>query len=294
MEAFFQSDCILGCLLGGALGDALAAPFENCVVGTAFEVQSFLRITDDTQLTLATCEAIIAAGRADPAAIAARFATWHCGRRITGLGSSTLKSLTELAAGGHWALVGATGERSAGNGAAIRVAPLAFLLNPDDLADRRTLRDVCRITHHNDESYVGALAMLLALQKIACDQPRVDDFMSQLAEALPDSRMRDRFVQIAEDSPTVLEYATRFGATGYVVDSVPLAILAATQAVEFLPMIQQIVACGGDVDSIGAMAGQLHGARHGTASLPRELLTRINEAHAMQVVFEDFASTFQV
>lgn len=286
-------DRILGCLLGGALGDALAAPFENCLVGTAFEVQSFLRITDDTQLTLATCEAIIATGRADTAAIAARFATWHRGRRITGLGSSTLKSLTELAAGGHWALVGATGERSAGNGAAIRVAPLAFLLNPDDLADRRTLRDVCRITHHNDESYVGAFALILALQKFACDRPQIDNVMSQLAEALPDSRVRDRLVEIAEDSPTVPEYATRFGATGYVVDSVPLAILAATQATSFLPMIQQIVACGGDVDSIGAMASQLYGARHGTASLPLELLTRINDEHFIQKVFDDFASTFQ-
>jgi ADP-ribosylglycohydrolase len=286
-------DRILSCLLGGALGDALAAPFENCVVGTAFEVQSFLRITDDTQLTLATCEAIIAAGRADPAAIAARFATWHCGRHITGLGSSTLKSLTELAAGGHWALVGATGERSAGNGAAIRVAPLAFLLNPDDLADRRTLRDVCRITHHNDESYVGALAMLHVIQGIACDRPCIEDLLLRLPKSLPDSRVRDRLVQIAEDSPTVPEYLARFGATGYVVDSVPLAILAAMQATNFLPMIQQIVACGGDVDSICAMAGQLHGARHGTASLPLELLTRINEAKVIQKVFEDFASTVQ-
>lgn len=292
MEAFFQSDCILGCLLGGALGDALAAPFENCVVGTPFEVQSSLPITDDTQLTLATCEAILATGSVDPAAIAALFAKWHRGRRITGLGASTLKSLTELAAGGHWALVGTTGERSAGNGAAVRVAPLAFVLSPDELIDRRTLRDVCRITHHNDESYVGALALLLALQDFACGRTRLENVMSQLTSALPDSRVRDRLVEIAENSPTVPEYATRFGATGYVVDSVPLAILAATQATSFLPMIQQIVACGGDVDSIGAMAGQLHGVRHGTASLPLELLTRINESQFIQV-FEDFASTFQ-
>lgn len=41
-------------------------------------------------------------------------------------------------------------ERAAGTGAAMRIAPLAFLLDPLDPEQRVTLRDVCRITHHSD------------------------------------------------------------------------------------------------------------------------------------------------
>ena len=45
------------------------------------------------------------------------------------------------------------------DGAAMRLAPLAFVLDSDRDDDRRTIRDVCRITHRNDEAYVGGLAI---------------------------------------------------------------------------------------------------------------------------------------
>lgn len=149
---------VRNCLLLGALGDAFGSRYEGQPRGCSSDWPPG-NITDDTQMTVATCAAIVAAQKIDPAAIASEFATWHRQRRFSGLGSSTLKALTELAAGQHWALAGAKGERAAGNGAAMRIAPLAFCLNPFDDDDRRTIRDVCRITHHHDEAYLGALAI---------------------------------------------------------------------------------------------------------------------------------------
>jgi ADP-ribosylglycohydrolase len=58
-------DRILGCLLGGAIGDAVGGVPER----------GDLSLSDDTQLTLATCEAIQAAG-SSPEAIAAAFTRW--------------------------------------------------------------------------------------------------------------------------------------------------------------------------------------------------------------------------
>jgi hypothetical protein len=49
---------VRGCLLGGALGDAYGGIGER----------GGLRLSDDTQMTLATCEAIARTGRVDPAA----------------------------------------------------------------------------------------------------------------------------------------------------------------------------------------------------------------------------------
>ena len=72
------------------------------------------------------------------------------------MGSSTLKAMRDLAIGMHLASAGARGEYAAGNGAAMRIAPLASLLNPMDSQDRTLIRDVRRITHHSDEGYVGA------------------------------------------------------------------------------------------------------------------------------------------
>ena len=132
----------------------------------AFQIPSRSSVSDDTQFTLATCESIIENGAVHAERLASHFATWFATGRVSGIGASTLKSMRDLAAGVHWALAGSRGEYSAGNGAAMRIAPLAFLLDPATPADRRVIRDVCRITHHNDEAYVGALAVVIAIRFI--------------------------------------------------------------------------------------------------------------------------------
>src|SRR4051794_30405994 len=123
-------DRVLGCILGGAIGDALGGPYEGQPGPLTVQPDLPWGLSDDTQLTLATCEAIIATGAITPASIADRFTAWFRSGRITGMGASTLKALRDLSAGAHWALAGRKGDRGAGNGAAMRVAPLAFCIDP--------------------------------------------------------------------------------------------------------------------------------------------------------------------
>ena len=159
----------------------------------AFQIPARPVLSDDTELTLATCESIIESGRIDPAALASRFSRWFLEGRVHGMGSSTLKALRDLAVGTHWALAGAVGEFAAGGGAAMRVAPLSFLLNPTDAQDRIVIRDVCRITHHSDEAYAGALAVVLAIHSVLAGSWSEDrSFLEATTDGLPDSRVRDR------------------------------------------------------------------------------------------------------
>jgi ADP-ribosyl-[dinitrogen reductase] hydrolase len=263
---------IHGCLLGGALGDAIGSHFEGSPVVSDFALPSDLRVTDDTQLTLATCEAIVDSCSVTPELIARQFVKWFRERRITGIGSSTLKALTELDAGGHWALVGATGERAAGNGAAMRIAPLAFFLDPDIDTHRQTFRDVCRITHRNDEAYIGALALFRTVHFCMQGGHLNAGVFTSLIESLPDSNVRDRLKACRDHAITVADYGKQFATTGYVTDSVPLAILAAVRATEFMTSTEELVRLGGDTDSIASMFGQIYGAAHGVESLPLPLL----------------------
>jgi len=129
--AISREDRIAGCLLGGALGDSIGSCFEGMAACDNVSIPANLRVTDDTQMTIATCEAVIESRAITPQSIADQFLRWFRNRRLTGIGASTLKALAELDVGGHWALVGATGERAAGNGAAMRIAPLAFFLDPN-------------------------------------------------------------------------------------------------------------------------------------------------------------------
>src|ERR1700739_4852639 len=88
-----------GCIIGGAIGDAMGGPFEGQRGPLRFQAHKDWAISDDTQLTLATCESIIETSKVSPEYIASRFVQWFRARRITGLGSSTLKALRDLDAG---------------------------------------------------------------------------------------------------------------------------------------------------------------------------------------------------
>ncbi len=286
-----RTDRITGCLLAGALGDAIGAHFEGNPPTSNFVIPSDLRVTDDTQLTIATCESIIKSRSVNPASIADHFVRWFRDRRITGIGASTWKSLTELDAGGHWSMVGATGESSAGNGAAMRIAPLAFFLDPDVDTDRQTIRDVCRITHRNDEAYIGALAILRTIRHVIEGNQLHHDFLGRLVDSIPDSRVRDRLIALCDSSLSVAEYALRCASSGYVVDSVPFAILAAIQSADVLPTIQQIVQCGGDTDTIASMFGHICGAAFGSGALPMEIVNQIDAVSLVRDTAADLSRT---
>lgn len=253
-------DRVAGCLLGGAIGDCLGAPYEGRTLPFAFALPEVWRTTDDTQLTLATARAVAREGRADPACIATEYVSEFRARRLTGLGASTYKALSDLAAGAHWALAGRRGEMAAGNGAAMRVAPLAFVLNVEVDSERRILRDICRITHHSDEAYAAALAVVAAIA-------RPGGSLDEVAATLPDSLTRDRLRRCAELPPTasIQQVANITGTSGHAAESVPLAISSAWLAarIPFEQLIESVVEQGGDTDTNASITGQVVGARLG-------------------------------
>ncbi len=273
-------DQIAGCLLGGAIGDGFGSCYEGQSAPREVEFTVAPRLTDDTQLTLATCEGIIATGRVEPAIIAAAMARWFRERRLTGLGASTFKALQELTAGHHWALTGAKGERAAGNGAAMRIAPVAFFLDLNNFDQRRLLRDIARITHQHEEAYAAALAVALAVQSAANGELPMTELVAHVHRQLPDSVTRDRLHNVVEHHcSTAAEFALKFGSSGYAADSVALAILGTTKLDEigFEGVLKELIACGGDTDTIASMAGQIMGARLGHDGLPTALIRQLEE-----------------
>lgn len=286
-------DRVVGTILGGAIGDGWGRPYEGSVGRPPSRVPDELVVTDDTQLTIATCEAVVEHGSIDPQTIAERFLVWFRTGRLRGLGSSTTKALRDLDAGAHWALSGAKGERSAGNGAAMRVAPLAFLLDPGGDRDRQTLRDVCRITHHHDEAYVGALAVAIAVRLASRPGYQPETLLTDIASRLPDSQVRDRVVRFATFGDDVLPFqiGETWGSTGFVADSVPLALYAAreTRRCSFEEVLRRAIDAGGDTDTIGSITGQIAGAALGASSLPRGLLSRLRDRDEIATVAEKFS-----
>lgn len=263
-----NANALLGCLAGGALGDAIGGVSER----------GRICLSDDTQLTLATCEAIEGEGPPDPHRVATRFLAWYRERRLIGIGASTAKALRDLEAGAHWASAGARGERAAGNGPAMRAAPLAFVLEPVDDAHRRTIRDICRITHHSEEAYAGALAVIAAVRRgVVNPHPTPGEWIRAAADAIPDSVTRDRLRALLERTLGIREAASEFGTSGWTADTVPIALLGAEEMCrgDFAEQLQALVAVSEDADTIGAIAGQVAGSALGIDRLPTDLLDSV-------------------
>ncbi|MDF2188521.1 ADP-ribosylglycohydrolase family protein [Paraflavitalea sp. CAU 1676] len=273
------------CLLGGAIGDAWGSSYENeappAYSNTFYlvppkEIPPTWTFTDDTQLTMATCETLCMPGAFEAGQLADRMLQYYLAGKLTGIGASTLKAINELREGGHWSQVGRGGEFAAGNGAAMRIAPFAFFSN----ITREDIRNACRITHRNDEAYVGALAIVLCLKSIISGAWNGDNNLFDLIiPELPDTRVRDRLIEINAIGNTEIAAVARLGCDGYVVNSVPLAIFAAKQAPKLgiLQMFQSLMEVGGDTDTNASMAGQIAGALIGLDNYPRKLVQQLEE-----------------
>jgi ADP-ribosylglycohydrolase len=70
------------------------------------------------------------------------------------------------------------------------------------------------------------------------------------------------------------DVGTYFGASGYVVESVPLALYAARSIdrVAFDVLLRNVVEAGGDTDTIASMTGQIAGPWLGASGIFTERL----------------------
>lgn len=265
-----------GCLAAGAIGDALGSFHEGRDRVLMAEVGWIRGITDDTQLTMATAESIIAAKKVSPEAIAKKLLEWFIAGKLSGLGETTLKALRDLQVGVQWGSSGRSGEFAASNGAASRIAPLAFFADLE--LDRTLIRDVCNITHKNDEAFAGCLAILYALRIVMTKGWEGDNLVELVANRIPDTGVRDNLLLLNKNAPHDIAAAGNLiGTTSHVTASVPFAIFAAKQIRHnnLDNILAEVIACGGDTDTNASMAGQIMGAFQGLKGLSATSMSRL-------------------
>lgn len=274
-----------GCLVAGAIGDAIGYRYENSNCVSEIDFDFDWQISDDTQLTIATCEAIAKEIEVKPEKVAERFLYWYQRQRLTGLGASTLKALRELAVGGHWALVGRSGEFAAGNGAAMRIAPLAF----KKYMTKLTIKDICSITHKNDEAYCGALSVYYAIHfAIAGLWTTEDNLITFIIDKIPDTKVRDRLIELEKLSHLpITEVGKIYKPSGYVVDSVPMAIFAAQQInkCDYKTIITDLIYTGGDTDTTCSIFGQIAGTLKGVEMIPDDFIIKFNNLEIKNLIY---------
>jgi poly(ADP-ribose) glycohydrolase ARH3 len=276
----------VGALLGLALGDACGAPLEGSPLEWALwrviwrTRQGHLRWTDDTQMSLDLAESLIAHQRVDQDDLARRFARSY--RWSRGYGSGVAPVLRLIRNGVDWRIANthAFGEGSFGNGGAMRapVAGLYCMNDLDHLAD--VARSTAVVTHAHPVGQEAAVLVAFATASAAIGWAPLEilEALESLAHQAPfRERLRVARSWLAHDVVSPDQVRAHLGNGRAATESCVSAVYIALRFLDrpFADLLQLAAACGGDVDTIGAIAGAAWGARNGDAALPAERLARL-------------------
>jgi poly(ADP-ribose) glycohydrolase ARH3 len=279
-----EIDRARGALLGTFVGDALGMPFEGAAAAAIPERLTMLdarlgrgTYTDDTEMAIALAESLLERGSIEPRSLGCAFAYAHDPRRGYGAGTTRVLRLVRSGLHPHDAarsLFG--GEGSQGNGAAMRVAPVAVRYADDGDALAEAARESARVTHAHSLAVDAAVAQAAAIAAALRGEAPLDaalavattaELRRRLAEA---ARLLDSEIQPAE-----LAAALGNRPTGH--QSVPAAIYAAASRESVEAAVTFAVRCGGDTDTLGAMAGAVAAARMGASAIPSHWVDALDD-----------------
>jgi poly(ADP-ribose) glycohydrolase ARH3 len=267
-------DAAAGALLGTFVGDALGMAFEGmpaeAIPARVEMVEARLgrgTYTDDTQMMIALAESLIDTGTVDQDHLARAFLDAYDPRRGYGSGTrSVLESWTagipvDIAAGRIFG-----GEGSRGNGAAMRIAPVAvrFADDPDRLCTEAARS--AAVTHAHTIGVDAAVVQAAAIGAALRGADIVDAALRTAGSEEMRSGLRD-VGALLDPSPKPVE-ATRLGSSSDARESVCAAVYAAAAHRTFEQAVTFAVRLGGDTDTVAAMAGAIVGARDGASSIP--------------------------
>jgi ADP-ribosyl-[dinitrogen reductase] hydrolase len=295
-------DRFAGCLLGGAIGDALGMPAEGLareqIRATWGALDRFAdpapdslcrtlragQYTDDTQLALLLAESLIERGAADPEDFGRRVAQWHRTGAHDGRGPgvTSLRAAGNLARGVSWEEAGIF---AAGNGTAMRAAPLGLWLCDDFEALRRAAGENARVTHTDPLAIAGSEAVAYAIARLAgTETPEALDcaaFVADIAAFVaPTSERMARAIRHVADllARPLEEGFAATGTGGFVLETVPAALLAFLRSPgDFAGAVLAAANTEGDPDTLACITGNLSGALLGAGRLPPEWRTGVED-----------------
>lgn len=287
-----------GCLLGLACGDAVGTtvefkkrgsfpPMTDMVGGGPFGLKRG-EWTDDTSMALCIADSLLAAGKFDAALTMELFCAWRYDGYLSStgvcfdVGGVTSSALARYA---HTLnpYSGDTNPRSAGNGALMRMAPVAMFFHGhlfeyfDEAVNNST-----RITHGAVECLIAS-KIFADMLRMALDGRSKEDILTSAGGFGFDVEASSRLTWIARGSYRGM-VRDQIKGTGYVVDSLEAALWCFDRTDNYKDAVLMAANLGDDADTTAAIVGQLAGAYYGVDGIPAKWLKRVKYGREIRTV----------
>lgn len=266
-----------GAFLGLAVGDALGAAVEFMTAREIHAEHGRLReivgggwlhlkpgeVTDDTEMALALGRALIdGEGRFDAHRAARELSAWMR-TKPKDIGHTVRRGIVRFRTTGESAVP--PGAYDAGNGACMRIAPVALATYGGTFEDiRKTVFASAHLTHNCPLSDEGTLAVVRMVHAALCGGGGIDD-IAPIARDLA-----ARFPPFAYDG------RRRETPGGYLPETLQAVFQALFGTDNFEDALVDVVNRGGDADTTGAIAGTVAGALYGVGGIPKRWLRRLD------------------
>lgn len=266
--------------LGVAVGDALGATTEfmspgeiraryrvhRKIIGSGWLGLKAGQVTDDTEMSLALARAILMRERWDLKQVADNFVGWMRSKPVD-IGSTVRKGIRTYMTRGLLEMP--CNEWDAGNGAVMRMAPVALYTLGDDRRLVSYALQQAHLTHNHALSDAACLCVGRMTQAAILGGDRF--------------RLHAMTRELVEKHPGFSFNKYKGLASGYVVDTLQTVFHYLFTTASFEECLVGIVNQGGDADTTGAIGGMIAGALYGCQGIPQKWLKKLDKTVRAEV-----------
>lgn len=290
---------ITGAFYGIAIGDALGVPVEfktrsylsenpiDTLTGNGCWNQPAGTFSDDSSLTFCTAESLITGY--DIAAMSQTFVRWAqegywgAHNEVFDIGHTTRRALQRVATGTSPLISGGFEEFENGNGALMRMMPVAFFLAKENDIHLRyqTVKEIAGITHQHFRSVMACFIYVEFLRTLLSTGHLQESYLQM-------QRAVNAYLNTQSFNPAEVKHYERvllqniaevreqqIHSSGYVLHTLESSLWCLLNTSDYASCVLRAVNLGGDTDTTGAVAGAAAGLHYGINNISPQWVSQV-------------------
>ena len=254
--------------------------------------------SDDSSMMIATMDSIASKGSIDYTDLMEKFSEWISYSKYTAIdevfdiGRTTLKAIVKFQDGMDPLECGLDGENYNGNGALMRMLPIAFYayfreLGESDVIDLAS--NTSSLTHRHEVSRLGCYIFVRYVMFLldGFDKIKSYELIKKLDYSFVSFDTYDKYKRILKDN-IMGKPLEEISSSGYIVDTLETVLWCIGNTSNFSKAIIGSINLGGDTDTIGALTGGVAGIIYGFEEIPKTWIGDLQKQDYLKLVYTSF------